>query len=175
MNDLTDAQKYALYEAVKDHYKLIGENYAGQEKKPIVLGSVSYGTEKALIRKGFAEVKLVKDGWGRDRNSAVLSKEAIEVGVAEFTRMAKRTPDEYAKAIQDASKKALEKRRIEVDKIANLFIGLSIGDARGKKVPMEKFIHDRLWEGTRPVQNGKVELNVKQLKKLGEQIQELVP
>lgn len=173
--DLTDAQKYALFQAVEYHYKRIGENYVGQEEQAIELEFATYGTEMALIRKGLVEKKSVKDHWGRMRDRPVLSRKAIEVGVAEFTRMRKQTPKDYAKALQDASKKRLEKRRAEVDKVANLFIGLTIQSRNGRKVSMERFIHDRLWEGSRPVKDGKVELSVKQLKTLGEQIQNLVP
>jgi hypothetical protein len=173
--ELTDPQKFALYQSVEYHWKRIGENYAGQDKAPVLLEFATSGSEAALIRKGYAQRKQVRTPWGDRRESTVLTKDGLRVGKEEFARRRGKAVAEYAGQLQADSRKRLEKERKETEKVSNLFKGMVLTDRHGRKQGLDEYIFHQLRRGAKLPKDTKVEFSYKQLKKIGEQVRELSP
>jgi hypothetical protein len=174
-DDLTDAQLYVLYQSVEYHWTRIGENYVSMDRRYVEVNFAQGATETALVRKGYAERKQVKDPWGGKRESVVLTKKGLRVGKDEFSRRRGKTPEALAEAKQKASQKRLEKERLEAEKVSNLFKGMVLTDRHGRKRGVDDYIFGQLARGSKLPKDTKVEFTYAQLKKIGTQIQEMVP
>jgi hypothetical protein len=174
-DDLTDAQRYSLFTSVEYHWTRIGENYVSMDRRYVELNFAQSGTEAALVRKGYAERKQVKSPWGGKREAVVLTTKGKKVGEEEFTRRRGKSVKAHAEGLQAVSKKRLEKERKETEKVSNLFKGMVITDRHGRKYDLDQYIFEQLGRGAKPPQNTKVEFSYSQLKKIGTQIQGLVP
>jgi hypothetical protein len=163
--DLTDAQKYALYRAVENSMRLVGQRSAKVEDAIRLPGIISGSTAMALDRKGLVT-------RGRDhyyKSYYDLTIEGRRLGEEEFERVRGKTPLAWAEELQAAADKKTRDRKEHIDSIANLFTGMTVVVNKSRR-SLPKVIAERLDR-----EGPNVKLHESELKSLGQQIQNLVP
>lgn len=165
--ELTEAQKHALYRSVEHHFRRVGQRVRGIEKEAIRLhGSAAGSTASALDRKGL--VTRARDNYFR--NYYDLTAEGRRLGVIAFRAYRDDLdPREWAAQLQAEKDKEVAEARDRIAAIANRFTGFTVTVNKSRR-PLPKVIEERLRHN-----GAKIEFSEKELIRIGEQIQNLVP
>jgi hypothetical protein len=163
---LTPAQKQVLARTVEDAFRR--KDWDGSMRKRPKLWNFAHQTAIALLRKGMVE-EVTSGGY---RTNFRLTKQGVEVGITESTRLLGKHPQILAR--EERKDKELNERNRHISRVVAPFRSFRVTVDK-KKVSLGELLEKELQREVARRYGPTATLDLKQLEQLGQQIENLVP